>query len=171
MLDGHLRNFKRYGKNEDLYQWWDCYDGPDERRAKIIVEGDYRERHIVIAAHHSGTPNAYIEVRPWDSICYDDEGHKYSDEWMIGTLNSVHRGSTYYGPAYWDQSDDRLYLGWDYGHGEDLWIGPCNRIVNDGYKWSVIEILMDIASASSELEMANYNDPEYFDREREMNKV
>lgn len=171
MLDGHLENLKRYGTDKDLYQSWDCYDGPDNRRARLILEGDYRERHFVIVAHHTGNPNAYIEVKPWDSVCYDEEGHKHSDEWIAGTLFSVHRGSTYYGDAYWDQSDNRLYIGWDYGHGEDLQVGRDNRVVNDGYKWRLAEILMDVAGASYELEMANAYDPEYYDRERKMSRA
>ena len=174
-MNGFLENIKIYGDKKDkkwLYENWDCYDGPDKRHARMVVEGDYtteEKRHFVIVAHHTGTPNAYIQVFPWDSIFYDEEG-PIREDWRSDSLSSVHCGSTYYGPAYWNrENDDRTYIGWDYGHAGDYTELPAHwGIVDEGHKWNVAEIMMEIARAAYELDERNEEDNEYWDRRKKM---
>ena len=129
--------YKRYGGNEDLYRY-NRYDGTD----KVIMEGEFKERHFVILAHHGGHPNAYLEVKKTDSM-YKRDPKEYDD-----FLWTVHCGSTYYGNAYWDENDKRTYVGWDYGHyGDYSEAFPDN---NDT-KWDIIDILMEIAGACTEI--------------------
>lgn len=57
--------YKRYGGNENLYRF--CVSD-DEPILKVVMEGDYRGRHFVIGAHRTGNPNAYLEVKPEDTV-------------------------------------------------------------------------------------------------------
>ena len=148
-------DYKRYGGNKELYQIW----RRDEEgiQLKVVMEGDYRGRHFVIGAHCTGNPNAYLEVEETDAIKVEAERYDYYD----GGLSRVNGGSTYYGEAYWDKEDKRTYVGWDYGHCHD-YSAMCPQI--GGKKWDLIDILMEIASAESEIETMNENDPEYWNR-------
>lgn len=151
--------YKRHGGNEDLYQdrsnWKD-----GESPLKVIMEGTYRGRHFVIGAHRSGNPNAYLEVLPEDSM-YADPASIKEDDYYDGNLSHVNCGSTYYGKAYWDENDPRVYVGWDYGHAYDYNV---NYAAQDGTVWSLIDILMEVASAENEIQMQNENDGEYWNR-------
>lgn len=147
--------YKRYGKNEDLYR---ANATEDEPTLKIIMEGTYKERHFVIGAHRLGNPNAYLEAEKEDVIYQEAKefGKNYD-----GGLSLVHGGSTYFGKAYWDKSDDKTYVGWDYGHADDY----CAHSPKfEGKKWELIDILMDIASAETEINMMNDDDPTYYAR-------
>ena len=122
------------GGNDSLYQIND--------ESKVVVDGDFKGRHFVILAHYMGHPNAYIEVKDTDEI-YKRDQKEYLD-----FLQTVHGGSTYYGKAYWDANDLRTYVGWDYNHCDDytaLFFG-C------GTKYTVMDILMEVACAWTELE-------------------
>lgn len=172
-MSGYLRNLKIFVDekdiNDSLYEYWDCHDGHDKRIAKIIMEGDHMERHFCVVAHHTGNPNAYVEVFPWDSVLYDVEGCILPEEWRSDALGSVHCGSTYYGGAYWNRDDNRTYLGWDYGHAGDYQVLPAKwGLREDAHKWTVNEILMDIARANLELETMNDDDENYYNRKIEM---
>lgn len=148
--------YKRYGGNEDLYQSWKRNE--NESPLKVIMEGEYRGRHFVIGAHCTGNPNAYLEVDTADAIYCESE----KDEYYDGGLNSVNGGSTYFGEAYWANDDTRTYVGWDYGHCRDY----CARYPElGGRKWTLIDILMEIASAENEIDNANSNDPDYVSRQ------
>ena len=135
-------DYKRYGKNEDLYQTWDRRNG--ESALKVIMEGEWRGRHFVIGAHCTGNPNAYLEVKEDDYVRLINGDHDRYD----GNLISVNGGSTYYGDAYWDKNDHRTYVGWDYGHRNDY---NCKRPLDGGKVWSLVDILMEIASAECEI--------------------
>lgn len=148
-------DYKRYGGNEDLYQTWDRENG--EPALKVIMEGDYRGRHFVIGAHHCGHPNAYLEVKKEDSMYCETKDYDYYD----GSLCRVNGGSTYFGKAYWDQSDNRTYVGWDYGHAHDY---VASMPYGGETVWSIVDILMEIACAENEIEVENENDSEYFNR-------
>ena len=148
--------YKRYGKNEDLY-WADAQDS--DLKLKVIMEGTYKERHFVIGAHRTGNPNAYIEMKTTDSMFVESKEYEDYD----GGLNRVNGGSTYFGKAYWNEDDKRTYVGWDYGHADDY---NARHPKLGGKKWDLIDILMEISVAECEIEMANEEDPEYWNRVR-----
>ena len=148
-----MMKYKRYGGNEDLYTFFEK-DTP----LKVIMEGDYKERHFVIGAHHTGHPDAYLEVKESDYIFEDS----YSYDNYDGGLSKVHGGSTYFGRAYWDDNDKRTYVGWDYGHACDYHA----RYNPGGDKYDLIDILMDISRAECEIEQLNDEDPDYWNRVR-----
>lgn len=148
-------DYKRYGKNDDLYQTWNRENG--EPALKVIMEGDYRGRHFVIGAHCTGNPNAYLEVKKEDSMYCESEDYDCYD----GNLCRVNGGSSYFGRAYWNKDDDRIYVGWDYGHGCDYNI---RHPEFGGTVWKLVDIVMEIACAENEIETQNMDDPEYFNR-------
>lgn len=127
----------------------------------IVIEGDYEGRHFVVLRHHSGHPNAYVEVLKDDCLCKEGPSefgktHGYDDRYEHFSGN-VHGGATYYGYAYWDDQDERTYIGWDYGHLGDYvpaW-EPLSYIEDEGYRWSIAEILMDVAHAVDGFEYDN----------------
>ena len=148
--------YKRYGNNEDLY-WANARD--EDPYLKVIMEGEYKGRHFVIGAHCTGNPNAYLEVKETDAMFVESKEYKYYD----GGLSGVNGGSTYFDKAYWNKDDKRAYVGWDYGHAHD-YNARYPRL--GGKKWDLIDILMEIAVAEYEIEMANEEDPEYWNRVR-----
>ena len=145
--------YKRYGGNNELYR----ANATDDDLLKVVMEGDYQGRHFVIGAHCTGNPNAYLEVQEADYINQGVEEDRYYD----GGLSSINGGSTYFGKVYWNTDDKRLYVGWDYGHVHDYNARHPNF---GGTKWTLIDILMEIARAEYEIETLNLNDPEYWDR-------
>ena len=146
--------YKRYGDNGDLYR---ANAAENEPKLKVIMEGDYRERHFVIGAHRGGYPNAYLEVKPTDTMI--QEAKKYED--YEGNINRVYQGSSYFGKAYWDNSDSRTYVGWSYSGASSY----CARHPEfEGKKWRLIDILMEIACAEDEIDTMNENDPDYLNR-------
>lgn len=147
-------DYKRYGGNEDLYR---ANATDDEPRLKVVMEGEWRGRHFVIGAHWLGNPNAYVEVKDPDYINW--EAGQYED--FDGGLYGVNCGSTYFGKAYWDTNDNRKYVGWDYGHAYDY---NARYPQLGGKMWDLIDILMEIASAITEIEYLNEHDLEYFNR-------
>lgn len=74
-----------------------------------------------------------------------------------GGLCRVHGGSGYFGNAYWNKDDKKIYVGWDYGHIDDY---DARHPESGGKKWSLIDILMEIAVAEYEIEIANEDDTE-----------
>lgn len=144
--------YKRYGKNEDLY-WADAQD--TDLKLKVIMEGEYKGRHFVIGAHCTGNPNAYLEVKETDAMFAESKEYEDYD----GGLCSVHGGSTYFGKAYWNNDDKKIYVGWDYGHADDY---NARHPKFGGKKWSLIDILMEIAVAEYEIEIANEDDTELY---------
>ena len=145
---------KRYGGNEELYR---ANAKDEDPTLNVIMEGDYRGRHFVIGAHCTGNPNAYLEAKDEDTISYESQNYENYD----GGLNRVNGGSTYFGKAYWNKEDKRMYVGWDYGHSYDYNARHPNL---GGRKWDLIDILMEIACAEDEIENLNANDPDYFER-------
>lgn len=130
--------------NDSLYEMEWFTDG--ETRYHVCMEGDWKGRHFVILVHHTGNPNAYIEVTDEDM-----EGIGTRDpEALCGELCFVNCGSTYAGKAYWNKADDRMYIGWDYGHAQDY---NARQPSWGGHKWNYAEILMEIAAAATELDM------------------
>lgn len=146
--------YKRYGKNEDLYR----SDPMDEEPIlKVILEGTYKGRRFVIGAHHGGFPDAYLEVQENDYIFVESKKYEGYD----GNLCKVHGGSTYFGKAYWDEEDNRTYVGWDYSHLGDFSARWPNF---GGTRYTLIDILMDVAVAETEIEYSNDEDEDYFNR-------
>ena len=117
---------------------------------RCIMEGDYNGRHFAIVNCH-GHPCAYIEVKDDDAV---GTCHRYRCDHHCEDCVSiwVHGGPTYYGHAGWNKDDHRTYVGWDYAHYGDY----CNY--DDGLqmfpmdtpqdkRWTIPEILMDVAAA------------------------
>ena len=149
-------DYKRYGKNEDLY-WADARD--EDPSLKVIMEGEYKERHFVIGAHRTGNPNAYIEIKTTDSMFIESKEYEDYD----GGLCRVNGGSTYFGKAYWNKDDKKIYVGWDYGHADDY---NARHPKLGGKKWDLIDILMEIAVAEYEIEIANEDDTEILELDK-----
>ena len=139
---GQILNLKEYSK--ELYS-------RGTEQPILLLEGDYWGRHFAIVRHRLGFPDAYIEVKPDDYIMsVEGEGcDKYDSTSMY-----VNGGATYYGSAYWNKDDKRTYVGWDYAHAGDYY--PCSYFPdNEGHKWTVYEILMDVAHAVEGMERDN----------------
>lgn len=118
------------------------------RKTVILTEGDYGydsdKRHFVIVRTRLGHPCAYIEVKPSDHALKEASGKNDDDVIYDDFEVFVHGGATYYGKAYWDESDKRMYLGWDYAHYGDYtptipW--------DSGKKWTMLEIFADVVEA------------------------
>lgn len=121
------------------------------REIKILAEGDYgydsEKRHFAIVRTRLGHPCAYIEVKPDDHALKEasDYNDDVNDDITCDCFDVfVHGGATYCGEAYWDKSDKRMYLGWDYAHYGDYtptipW--------DSGKKWTMLEIFADIVEA------------------------
>ncbi len=146
---GRIRNYKMYSK--ELY-------GNVGRPDIKLMEGDYFDRHFVILGHHLGTPCAYLEVKEDDRLAKElpsEYGKKLNhDDRYESWSGYVHCGATYYGNAYWDSEDKRMYVGWDYAHAGD-YIPLEFYGENNDYKWSFTEILMDIAHGVEGFERDN----------------
>lgn len=109
-----------------------------------VLTGTLSGRKFVIGAHHVGHPNAYVELSDEDVI---RDGFD---------LMNVHGGGSYFGKAYWDDSDTSTYVGWDYAHCDDFMLVPEEFTVFpylcSGHKWTVCEILRDVFAAIEELD-------------------
>ena len=121
------------------------YKGQDQ--AAKLLEGDYYERHFVIVRTRIGHPCAYIETKPDDWACTQELDDKWTEKYELFDVD-VHGGATYYGNlSHWGD-DDRTYLGWDYAHSGDY---DCYSALycdeSDGHKWTLLEMLMDVAKA------------------------
>lgn len=148
---GIIANLKVHDK--EVYKL-DC-------KNKVLLEGDYWGRHFVILRYRQGHPNAYMEVLPDDWIKTQEPSeyakeHHYDDRYDSFSGN-VNGGATYYGGAYWDDKDNRTYIGWDYGHcGDyDAWFSRNSGKEDTGHKWTIIEILMDVVHAWEGFERDN----------------
>lgn len=122
-----------------------------------VLEGDWNGRHFVIGGHRTGNPNAYVQIF--------DEKEKVT-AWCC---NSIDGGITYNyesdstGKAYWNNEDNRKYVGWDYGHSGDYnsYCDKPEEIGDDCHKWSLTEIMMQISAFIAELEtMKDYMEEE-----------
>ena len=141
---GQIYNLKQYDKA--LYS-------KESSEKKLLLEGDYWGRHFAIVRNSVGFPLAYVEVKPDDwimSIESNDDG--YDNRYDAASM-FVNGGATYYGPAHWNKEDKRMYIGWDYGHADDYY--PRYQGVDEGHKWTVYEILMDVAHAVEGMERDN----------------
>ena len=117
----------------------------------VVMEGDYRGRHFVIVNCRSH-PCAYIEVKDKDAIarCYKMHCMTCGNDCVDCVDIMVHGGPTFYGSSIWDKHDQRSYVGWDYAHlGDYIDDGVCVRGIDrvDDKRWTIEEILMDVASA------------------------
>lgn len=113
----------------------------------ILLEGDYEERHFIIVRTRMGHPCAYVETKP-DDWAYSQKPGEWSEQYDVYDVY-VHGGATYYGKLSWDHNN-RIYLGWDYAH-----MGDYDYCFNEGYKWTLPEILMDIARAVDGIDRQN----------------
>ena len=147
--------YERFGSNKDLYREYDERHTSDIK-TKVIMKGVYRGRHFMIGASNLGYPVAYIEAFN-DDPCIDINK---PDSWNAEALGLVNGSSNYYGGAYWDKTDSRKYVGWDYGHCDDF-MGhePPERAymeskyLKNSHVWTLAEILMEIAVAWTEIEV------------------
>lgn len=124
---------------------------------EVLMEGDYEDRHFAIVRHSLGFPDAYVEIKEDDYIykadCEDSPRYELYE-------GCVHGGATFYDRCYWNDEDHRWYLGWDYGHCGDYqeYHGPY-EIGDDGddhgKKWTLAEILMQIAGVISDIRWQN----------------
>lgn len=139
---GRIENLKIY--NEEVYS-------EQTEEPTLLLEGDYWGRHFAIVRHRLGFPDAYIEVKPDDYIM-SVEGTDYDK--YESTSMYVNCGATYYGSAYWNKDDKRTYVGWDYAHFGDY--DPYSSSPDEtGHKWTICEILMDVAHAVEGMERDN----------------
>ena len=122
---------------------------------RVLMEGDYEDRHFAIVRHDLGFPDAYVEIKESDYIfkadCGDDQRYEVYE-------GCVHGGATFFGRCYWNEEDDRLYIGWDYGHcGDYQEYHPYtdkNSYEGDK-KWTLAEILMQIAGVIADIRWQN----------------
>lgn len=142
---GMIFNLKEYDK--ELYS-------TERGEKKLLIEGDYWGRHFAIVRNPIGFPVAYIEVKPKDWIMsVEIDGEDYDTRYDAASM-FVNGGATYFGSAYWNEEDDRTYIGWDYAHAGDYY--PLyNNGNDDGHKWTICEILMDVAHAVEGMDRDN----------------
>ena len=146
MLYEGLENFKSYLEGTDFYK--NFYG------AGICYEGDYLGRHFAICRNEFGEPTAYVEILDNDYIAKEAKKGLYKDPYDIYE-GDVHGEMTYYGSAWWDKSDKKTYLGWDYGHCYDYKPARGKWPAEDGYKWRPVEVLLEIARVMVQIEMQN----------------
>jgi hypothetical protein len=84
------------------------YTNENSDNTEILYKGIYKEHKFCIVSH-GGYPCAYVECKLDVEDCSDD---KLFDV-------DVHGGFSYDGDAYWDSTDNLMYLGWDYAHSCD----------------------------------------------------
>lgn len=154
-MENYLK-YEWYGKNEDLYRAYEERKNSDVA-TKVVMKGTYKGRHFMIGASRLGFPVAYVEVKEKDSyiMCEPEECRE-------DALHSVNGCSNYYGRAYWDPEDPRMYIGWRYGEADD-YLGHRNpeqrdRKQDTGHKWTLAEILMQISEAIMEIGYEGYID-------------
>ena len=126
-----------------------CYDKAGTKWPIVVVQGEYNGRPFTIAINSHGRPVAYVKLIEEKDTYTLDQYNTYEHEGAFygGELDTVHGGSTFSGKRPWDE--DGIWIGWDYGHGDDY--DPVLPQLK-GKKWTMIEILMDIARADAELE-------------------
>lgn len=120
---------------------------------QVLMEGDYEGRHFAIIRHRLGFPDAYVEIKEGDYIYRADT--KLSERYDLYE-GSVHGGATFYDRCYWNDEDHRFYLGWDYGHAGDYEANECYSD-EDNKKWTLVEILMQIAGVIADIRWQNDN--------------
>lgn len=151
--------YERYGGNDALYRSYEERHSEGAVRTKVVMKGEYKGRHFMIGASNLGYPVAYVEVLEKDNYIMDER-----EEWRSDKIGCVDGSSNYYGRAYWDPTDKRKYIGWDYGHCDDFmghepkddpdpW-----KLRDNGHKWKLCEILMEISEAIMEIEFEGYID-------------
>ena len=159
-MDKQLK-YERYGDNKDLYRSYEERHSKGAEKTKVVMKGTYKGRHFMIGASNLGYPVAYVEVLKKDSYIMNER-----EDWRADKIGCVDGSSNYFGGAYWDPADTRKYIGWDYGHLDDYmgheptdrW-DPRDR--DDGHKWTLAEILMEIAEAIMEIEYEGYIDKNF----------
>lgn len=150
--------YERYGKNEDLYRTYEERHSIGAPRTRVIMKGTYKGRHFMIGASNLGFPVAYVEVTEKDGYIMNEP-----EDFRKDMLHSVNGCSNYYGCSYWDSNDRNMYIGWRYGQGDDF-SGHRHPDLADieerdkGHKWTLAEILMEIAQAIMEIEYEGYID-------------
>lgn len=146
---------KRHG-NGDSYVYWEIkvnllgvksfdqemYRYEELEKTKILLEGYWKNRHFVIGKNHFCEPVIYVEVTEEDPCYYDGIGDDY------------------YGKAYWlpeSERGDRMYTGWDHGHAGDYSPYEAHKYGNeDGYKWPLTEMLIEVADKVAYLDNLPY---------------
>lgn len=158
--------YERYGKNEDLYRSYEERHSEGAPRTKVIMKGFYKKRAFMIGASNMGYPVAYVEVLEDDIYINKNK----NDSWKAESLGTVDGSSNYYGGAYWDKNDTRKYIGWDYGHYGDFCGHNDHEDRDQGHRWTLVEILMEISEAISEIEFNSsmeYRARKYYESEQE----
>lgn len=144
--------FERYGDNKSLYRSKaDC--AISGTITKIVMKGTYKGRHFMIGAYRLGFPVAYVEVINKDRYIINEHEDTRAESLHNVAGGERPNGSNYYGTAYWDQNDDRTYIGWEYNHEGDY--SSLNPEIG-GHKWTIAEILMEISQAIMEIEYEEY---------------
>ena len=129
---------------------------------QVLMEGDYEDRHFAIVRHELGFPDAYVEIKEDDWIYKADIDEECGEQRYYVYQGRVHGGATFYGKCYWNEDDDRFYLGWDYAHAGDYQeyhpYSGRNPYENDkNKKWTLAEILMQIAGVIADIRWQNDN--------------
>lgn len=107
-----------------------------DRKIEVIYSGEYKGYSFAIL--NLGThPTAYVENK--NGFADYDEANEFTDY-------VAHGGFTYYGQAYWDKSDKRNYIGWDYAHCDDYagYYTQCDGLWKTTHKWTTPQIYEDV---------------------------
>lgn len=126
----------------------EMYKFEELKKTRILLEGCWRERRFYVGKNKFCEPVAYVEVLPTDANYLYDFANDYT------------------GIAYWlpkDQQAGTWYTGFDHGHSGDY--SPYNAVKygdTRGYKWPLVEILMEVAALVDEIEESN-RDPSILD--------
>ena len=145
--------FERYGDDNALYRSkTECTISGVT--TKVVAKGTYRGRHFMIGAHKTGCPVAYLEVLKKDRYIMNEDPEIRGESLHAVAGGELYGGSDYFGRAYWDRTDDRLYIGWQYNHVTDFDGFYPER--KDVHKWTITEILMEISQAAMEMDYEEY---------------
>lgn len=160
MAYGQIKNVVNHRKVKTDHDLYEVLEG--ETKSMVLFEGDYRERHFAICRAGLGHPTAYIEVKEDDFIARipEEEIGKYCTRYDMWD-GDVHGGPTYYGKAWWNEADERQYLGWDYAHAgywDPNWFDHDENEV----KWGTMEILCDVIGAIVQTEYMNTTRTEWW---------
>ena len=106
-----------------------------EWKVKVLWTDEYRGYRYYVCSM-GPHPCAYVENK---------DGYDYGTE--KGDQVPCHGGVTYGGRAYWNEEDDKQYIGWDYAHCDD-YSGMYNY-EQDPYwqslkKWTTQEIIDEV---------------------------